>query len=171
MKNLMVNGAFSHDLMMEVLADMYPQLKPGKDYLAGHMIDPTDESGHGAPFLMYWRSTDVEKPDEDAVAAEFRANEATYRARFARRLRDASLLWSDAKVAAPVDAPATFSRSADVWKAYRQALRDVPQQAGFPMDIDWPALPQEGDSAMRDQSIDDKQQGNRDDAVASDPVT
>ena len=26
-------------------------------------------------------------------------------------------------------------------KAYRQALRDVPQQSGFPQEIDWPALP------------------------------
>ncbi|MFP4895833.1 tail fiber assembly protein [Paraburkholderia sp. EG304] len=26
--------------------------------------------------------------------------------------------------------------------AYRQALRDIPQQAGFPLDIDWPQLPQ-----------------------------
>ncbi len=27
------------------------------------------------------------------------------------------------------------------WAAYRQALRDVPAQAGFPDAIDWPALP------------------------------
>jgi hypothetical protein len=27
------------------------------------------------------------------------------------------------------------------WAAYRQALRDIPQQAGFPNDIDWPEEP------------------------------
>jgi len=27
------------------------------------------------------------------------------------------------------------------WSAYRQALREVPQQAGFPADVEWPALP------------------------------
>lgn len=27
------------------------------------------------------------------------------------------------------------------WKAYRQALRDVPQQAGFPDVISWPVAP------------------------------
>lgn len=27
------------------------------------------------------------------------------------------------------------------WNQYRQALRDVPQQAGFPMAIDWPSEP------------------------------
>ena len=35
---------------------------------------------------------------------------------------------------APVDAQA--------WADYRQALRDVPQQSGFPGDIDWPAKPE-----------------------------
>jgi len=30
----------------------------------------------------------------------------------------------------------------DEWKAYRQALRDVPQQAGFPNDIEWPEKPE-----------------------------
>lgn len=28
-----------------------------------------------------------------------------------------------------------------VWAAYRQALRDVPAQAGFPWTIDWPVAP------------------------------
>lgn len=27
------------------------------------------------------------------------------------------------------------------WVAYRQALRDVPQQAGFPLSINWPVSP------------------------------
>jgi len=34
---------------------------------------------------------------------------------------------------APVDAQA--------YADYRQALRDVPQQSGFPGDIDWPVKP------------------------------
>lgn len=29
----------------------------------------------------------------------------------------------------------------DDWKAYRQALRDVPQQDGFPETINWPQAP------------------------------
>ncbi len=29
------------------------------------------------------------------------------------------------------------------WSVYRQALRDVPQQPGFPEDVEWPELPQE----------------------------
>jgi hypothetical protein len=30
----------------------------------------------------------------------------------------------------------------DKWSAYRQALRDVPQQAGFPDNIQWPSKPE-----------------------------
>jgi len=34
---------------------------------------------------------------------------------------------------APVDQTA--------WAAYRQALRDVPEQSGFPLQVEWPAPP------------------------------
>lgn len=29
----------------------------------------------------------------------------------------------------------------DEWRAYRQALRDVPAQSGFPNDVTWPTKP------------------------------
>ena len=31
----------------------------------------------------------------------------------------------------------------DAWRAYRQALLDVPQQEGFPTNISWPEVPHE----------------------------
>ena len=54
----------------------------------------------------------------------------------ARSERDALLKESDWTQVpdAPVDQVA--------WKDYRQALRDVPQQAGFPIDINWPTKPE-----------------------------
>lgn len=53
----------------------------------------------------------------------------------ARAERNALLAASDwTQVAdAPVDQAA--------WAAYRQALRDIPQQAGFPHDVVWPEQP------------------------------
>lgn len=53
----------------------------------------------------------------------------------ARAIRNRLLTASDwTQVAdAPVDQAA--------WAAYRQALRDVPSQPGFPATIDWPAAP------------------------------
>lgn len=52
-----------------------------------------------------------------------------------RSIRDGLLFQSDwTQVAdAPVDQAA--------WAEYRQKLRDVPQQAGFPAEVDWPAKP------------------------------
>ena len=71
-----------------------------------------------------------EKPDynPDEREAEQKANEV-------RTHRDALLAETDwTQVAdAPVDAQA--------YADYRQALRDVPQQSGFPGDIDWPSKP------------------------------
>jgi hypothetical protein len=29
----------------------------------------------------------------------------------------------------------------EAWRVYRQALRDVPEQAGFPADVVWPVAP------------------------------
>jgi len=57
------------------------------------------------------------------------------RADEARKERDALLAESDwtQVLDAPVDAEA--------WVAYRQALRDVPEQSGFPGDIEWPQIP------------------------------
>ena len=76
---------------------------------------------------------------EDATAAE---QEAAYKAQKdaefaanARSQRDTLLTQTDwTQVAdAPVDKAA--------WAAYRQALRDVPQQIGFPTTITWPVKP------------------------------
>ena len=38
-----------------------------------------------------------------------------------------------------VDYPISAEQLADV-KTYRQALRDVPQQDGFPYDVAWPEM-------------------------------
>lgn len=39
------------------------------------------------------------------------------------------------------DIYALADRITDEWKTYRQALRDLPNQAGFPDDITWPNKP------------------------------
>lgn len=54
----------------------------------------------------------------------------------ARNKRDALLSDCDGKMV--VDAP--FDKSA--WSTYRQTLRDITEQAGFPDVIVWPEAPQ-----------------------------
>lgn len=54
----------------------------------------------------------------------------------ARLLRDQLLASTDWTQAADVP-----QATKDKWAPYRQALRDVPQQPGFPENVQWPAMP------------------------------
>ncbi|MGF6877356.1 tail fiber assembly protein [Paraburkholderia sp. MM5477-R1] len=143
MKNLVVNGLYSHDLMYMVMQDLYPELKTGRDYTIGHPIDPATGEQIGDPDFMSWALDEKLKPDIADLKAHFQANEASYRATFARKYRDACLDASDGR-ATVTDAPAgsKAANMAQAWHDYRQALRDVPQQPGFPLDIDWPERPE-----------------------------
>lgn len=64
-----------------------------------------------------------ERPVAD-IAAEVRAE------------RDSKLATTDWSQAADVP-----QATKDKWAPYRQALRDVPQQAGFPFNVVWPQTP------------------------------
>ena len=57
----------------------------------------------------------------------------------ARAERNALITASDWTQVA--DAPLTQNERAR-WREYRQRLRDVPQQPGFPASVDWPAEPE-----------------------------
>jgi hypothetical protein len=63
-------------------------------------------------------------PTDEEVAASVRAN------------RDARLTECDWSQLA--DVPNALRES---WATYRQALRDIPQQPGFPHRVEWPASP------------------------------
>lgn len=57
----------------------------------------------------------------------------------ARAKRDRLLSESDWIVTRSIEASVSPPPE---WLAYRQALRDVPEQQGFPETIDWPVLPE-----------------------------
>jgi hypothetical protein len=71
----------------------------------------------------------------DKTAEEIAADVASKAAQV-RAARDRALANSDwTQVAdAPVDSA--------VWSVYRQSLRDVPSQAGFPWEVTWPTQPE-----------------------------
>ena len=56
----------------------------------------------------------------------------------ARAQRNAALQQTDWRIIAAMESGNALS---DDWKAYRQALRDVPAQKGFPVKIKWPVAP------------------------------
>lgn len=80
-------------------------------------------------------ATPEERSTIDAMEAEYAAGANDRAAAEIRTERDAKLTESDwTQVAdAPVDQAA--------WATYRQALRDIPDQAGFPNEVNWPTAP------------------------------
>ena len=79
--------------------------------------------------------TPEEEAEWDAKEAAYAAGANDRAAAEIRTERDAKLTESDwTQVAdAPVDQAA--------WATYRQALRDIPSQAGFPNEVIWPVEP------------------------------
>lgn len=68
---------------------------------------------------------------DEAKTALDEQQAASIRSERSRRLAESD--WTQVEDS-PVDKAA--------WAAYRQALRDVPTQAGFPWDVDWPSQPE-----------------------------
>jgi hypothetical protein len=88
------------------------------------------EEKRNVPYGYKWKMPEriVEKVVED----EEINRHASERAMADRTARLAASDW-----AMTTDAPT----DKQAWLLYRHALRDVPQQAGFPLNIEWPEMP------------------------------
>ena len=102
-----------------------PQAVPGRYQVAYR--DGVQEID-GKWFTKY----SVADMDQDAKAALDTQQAANVRAD--RNARIAAADWTQGK-----DIPDNISSK---WTVYRQALRDVPAQAGFPWDVQWPTQPE-----------------------------
>ena len=65
---------------------------------------------------------------------DFQADSVAASATQVRAQRDALLAASDYMALA--------DRITDEWRTYRQALRDIPAQSGFPTNVTWPTKPE-----------------------------
>ena len=83
----------------------------------------------GTDFAAYVAPTQAEL--DASTAASVRAD------------RDARLTEVDAIAGNALRWAALDADTQAAWATYRQALLDVPQQAGFPNDVVWPVKPQE----------------------------
>jgi hypothetical protein len=83
--------------------------------------------------------TPEEEAEWDARQAAWAVGENDRLAEAARKQRDETLAQSDWRAAKAFETGAPLSAE---WASYRQALRDIPQQAGFPTNIDWPVKPE-----------------------------
>ena len=81
--------------------------------------------------------------NEDATAAEqeaaYKTQKDAAQAKSVRNQRDQLLKDTDWRVIKALESniPQDFD-----WAAYRQALRDIPSQAGFPWEVQWPTKPE-----------------------------
>lgn len=87
--------------------------------------------------IFYNRTTgDGAVFDDDASISDwpdFQSDPVAATATQVRAQRDALLAASDQMALA--------DRITDEWRTYRQALRDLPAQSGFPTDVTWPVEP------------------------------
>jgi hypothetical protein len=83
-----------------------------------------------------WILEDVPEPEEPAPAPELTDDQKAEQARATRNNLLQSSDWTQLG-----DAPRLVVSKLEDWQTYRQALRDVPQQAGFPSTINWPTAP------------------------------
>ena len=90
----------------------------------------TTSEGH-IPF------TAEEEAEQDAIEAAWAAGVNDRRAAEVRAERDTKLAASDW-----TQMPDYNGANKTAWATYRQALRDVPAQAGFPWDVTWPEMPE-----------------------------
>lgn len=87
--------------------------------------------------FVYKDGVSVEFSAEEYAQWEIdRANEQVFLAEYARNKRN--LLLDECDWTQLADVP---QATKDLWATYRQALRDVPQQAGFPTNVTWPQKP------------------------------
>lgn len=110
-----------------VEAEPLPADANGWPYLPGAPVDVEEET-------VIRRTWPNAAPDEAGWAAHVEQLAASVRAE-----RDAKLTacdWTQMP-----DAPLTSEVKA-AWAAYRQQLRDVPEQTGFPLAVEWPVGPE-----------------------------
>jgi hypothetical protein len=99
-----------------------------------------EEPGIGGVVYPYrYEDETVTRKSAEELAAEREALRIANLPTEVRRMRDRLLLesdWTDLPHAPLSEGKRT------AWQAYRQALRDVTEQAGFPEDVVWPVKPE-----------------------------
>jgi len=109
-------------------ADALQSLRPGAEWvLRGDELE--------------WLDTKQKRPTDAEINAEVKRLEAEQPAKEARAHRDRLLSETDwVSIKYSVDMNTNVPTE---WLEYRQALRDITEQSGFPNDIQWPEKPSE----------------------------
>lgn len=96
---------------------------------------PNDLEAHGR--LLYSEATEG---SYGPIKAYSGPSEEDLNASAVRKERDALLTQMDRVVSNPLRWAGLTQNEKDAYATYRQALLDVPQQDGFPLNVEWPVL-------------------------------
>ena len=105
----------------------------------GYNVVPREIDPHNAYTLEEVRTYLLDNPE---MLVDLEKIETERLTREARAKRD-NLLKETVDSVNPMRWEALTELQKDAWRAYRQALLDVPQQEGFPTNIVWPEAPHE----------------------------
>ncbi|WP_231600680.1 MULTISPECIES: XkdW family protein [Burkholderia] len=126
-----------------ILAKKFPNLARGKDYWVAHPVDEKSFEQTRTAWVPIWGPADIPAPTPADLLTwwpefqeEFELADATAHV---RRQRDELLAKVDPLVERAADAGQAELEAA--LRRYRAELRDVPQQAGFPLNVVWPQSP------------------------------
>lgn len=124
-----------HDLLVLAINEKYPDLVHGQDFMVAHPLDPETGKQSGDAFIAKWAAEGPPPPVAPLLerAEQLRPVLTGMRARAQR-----DTLLSQCDWTMMPDAPV---ENREAWRAYRAALRDIPTQPGFPLDIEWPTAP------------------------------
>jgi hypothetical protein len=131
------------DQLAYLLAREYPSLVKCVDYWVGHPVDRTTFQQKAPAFIVKWYPKNPPVPLSDDILKLWDKYGADcireLSADAARRERNTLLTDADRLVERAIDTANAADEKAA--RAYRQALRDVPAQPGFPLEIEWPEYP------------------------------
>lgn len=129
MKHYTVYEEASGVILKTLMQVKPPRLAAGEAFIVGNYPDDQFDIIDGAPVLNVKQYESAEIVDDPVEQDELPADQ---QARIQRDMALAATDWTQL-ADAPVDRAA--------WAAYRQELRDITNQAGFPDDIVWPDQP------------------------------
>jgi len=127
-----------------ILAKKFPKLERCVDYWVSHPVDEKTLKQTKSAWVPIWSPRDIPQPTPVDLLNWWPEFAAEYELMIGapervRTERDALLAEADRLVERAADAGDADREAA--LRRYRAALRDVPQQAGFPLDVVWPQLP------------------------------
>ena len=132
----------THDELIFCLQQKYPNLSHGVDYWVGQEMRRDTVEQLAPARIIAWHIED-RPTDEEVDALVEQHGEAARQhvlGQRAREERDRRLEQADAMFYKAMDS-GDATQAQQVGK-YRQALREVPDQPGFPADFTWPDIPE-----------------------------